>query len=139
MSDKSYVTMEQHQCPVCGKTHDTGNILMDQRLRERFERFTVTGMSLCPEHKKLHDDGYLALVAVDPAKSKPDYASGHIKPENAWRTGKVAHLKHGPAAKMFDNLSDPLPEFVFCDDEVIDKLIAMSKNVETRVDEGEAT
>ena len=50
---KSYVTIEQHVCPVCGKAHDTGTILLDRRLRERFDMYTPTGYGLCPEHKAM--------------------------------------------------------------------------------------
>ena len=32
--EKSYVTMEQKQCPVCGKIEDTGSLLLDKRLRK---------------------------------------------------------------------------------------------------------
>ena len=51
--EKSYVSLEQHICPVCLKTFDTGNLLFDEQLRNIFERYTVTGYELCEEHKKV--------------------------------------------------------------------------------------
>lgn len=44
---KSYVSMEQHQCPVCLSVFDTGNLLFDTRLKDRFAPHTLTGRSLC--------------------------------------------------------------------------------------------
>ena len=54
MSNKSYVSIEQKQCPICGTLHDVG-ILLDRRLRDSMEQSTVTGYDLCPEHKELHE------------------------------------------------------------------------------------
>ena len=45
--EKSYVTLEQHVCPVCLKTFDTGNLLLDDKLRDVFKKYTVTGYGLC--------------------------------------------------------------------------------------------
>lgn len=129
--DKSYVTMEQHVCPVCGKAHDTGAILMDTRLkynhktgrnelRETFDHYTVTGWSLCPEHKKLADEGYVAIVAVDETKTK-----GPITPENAWRTGSIAHVRRSVWDNIFNAPIDAKHEFVFTSEEAITKLQAM--------------
>jgi ssDNA-binding Zn-finger/Zn-ribbon topoisomerase 1 len=41
-------------CPFCGEKFDTGEILMDMRLkRHTFEHKTVTGYQPCPKCKKL--------------------------------------------------------------------------------------
>lgn len=60
---KSNVAKEMHFCPVCGQTHAVG-ILLDRRLKDSLEPETVTGCSLCPEHAKLDQDGYIALVVT---------------------------------------------------------------------------
>ena len=88
MSDKSYVSIEKKQCPICGTLHDVG-ILLDRRLRNSMEQSTVTGYDLCPEHKELHEKGYIALVvpAISPAKDIT-----HLKVETA-RSGKYLHIK----------------------------------------------
>ena len=67
--NKSYVTMEQHICIICGKEFDTGALLLDKRLRKQFDQHTTTGIGMCPEHKKLHEEGYIALVGIDVSKS----------------------------------------------------------------------
>ena len=88
MSDKSYVSIEKKQCPICGTLHDVG-ILLDKRLRDSMEQSTVTGYDLCPEHKELHEKGYIALVV--PAIS-PTEGVTHLKVETA-RSGKYLHIK----------------------------------------------
>jgi hypothetical protein len=137
MNDKSYVTIEQHSCPVCLTTHDTGDILMDTRvrrdrygavrgMRKTFDRHTVTGYSLCPECQKLDNDGYIALIGVDPEKST--YTdTGTLKNENAYRTGRFAHLKRSVALKLFDMPPETFDNsLAFVDDEVITVLQAAS-------------
>ena len=88
MSDKSYVSIEKKQCPVCGTLHDVG-ILLDKRLRDSMEQSTVTGYDLCPEHKELHEKGFIALVvpAISPAEGVT-----RLKVETA-RSGKYLHIK----------------------------------------------
>lgn len=88
MSDKSYVSIEKKQCPICGTLHDVG-ILLDKRLRDSMERYTVTGYDLCPEHKELHENGFIALVV--PA-ILPTEGVTHLKVETA-RSGKYLHIK----------------------------------------------
>lgn len=95
--DKSYVTLEQKQCPICGELHDTGTVLMDNKLRERFERTTVTGFELCPTHQKVIDEGYIVLVACDePARA------GKVQLEEANLTGKAVFVRREVAEEMFD-------------------------------------
>ena len=88
MSNKSYVSIEKKQCPVCGTLHDVG-ILLDTRLKDSMEQSTVTGYDLCPEHKELHEKGFIALVV--PAVS-PTEGVTHLKVETA-RSGKYLHIK----------------------------------------------
>ena len=88
MSNKSYVSIEKKQCPICGTLHDVG-ILLDKRLRDSMEQSTVTGYDLCPEHKELHEKGFIALVV--PAVS-PTEGVTHLKVETA-RSGKYLHIK----------------------------------------------
>ena len=89
--DKSYVTMEQHQCHVCGKIFDTGALLLDIHLRNRFDRNTVTGSSLCPDCSKRIDDGFTILIVVK------DGETG----SNPYRTGELLfHKAADPANKL---------------------------------------
>jgi tRNA(Glu) U13 pseudouridine synthase TruD len=92
MTDKSHVSMEQHQCIVCGELYDTGNILLDKRLKKSMEQRTVTGTGLCPEHQKLKDDGFVALIEANEQTKE--------------RTGRIAHLRKEVWPKIF---SVPFP------------------------------
>lgn len=131
MPDKSYVTLEQNVCCVCAKTFDTGSLLLDRRLRPTFDRFTVTGWGMCPEHQKLYDEGYIALVGCDPEKSNlvGSLISGQTaKQEEAYRTGSIAHIRVSAWEKAFDS---PLPTrdgstlpMVFVEEAVIEMLQA---------------
>lgn len=110
MNDKSHVSLEQHICLVCGTAFDTGSLLLDKRLRQRMEHHTITGWGLCPEHEQMLHDGYVALVECDPQRSG-DVTLGCMKPEDAYRTGRVAHLRRETFAQVFNV---PLENTQFC-------------------------
>lgn len=92
MSEKSHVSMAQHQCIVCGTRYDTGELLLDKRLKASMERYTVVGTGMCPEHQQLKDDGFVALIELNSAER---------------RTGRLAHLRRVVWPHLF---SAPLPE-----------------------------
>lgn len=97
MSEKSYVSMEQRVCLVCGERYDTNSLLFDRRLKDSFERYTVTGYGLCPEHQKMNDDGYLALI-----ECSNTHSGDTLSTQNADRTGRVAHIKREFAKSIFN-------------------------------------
>ena len=123
---KSHVGMEQKVCPVCGRAFDTGMILLDKRLRNTLERKTVTGWDLCPEHAKLWERGYIALVECDPEKSK--FTGETIKPKDAYRTGRVVHIRKKAAQQIF-NMEMTLP-VAFVEPGVVDMLEKMQKETD---------
>ena len=109
MSEKSHVSIEQHICLVCGAAFETGSILLDRRLRAIMEHHTKTGWGLCPEHQKLADDGFVALVECDPQRSGSQ-ADGRMKPEQAYRTGRLAPERAGdPRQQALFRLYLPAP------------------------------
>lgn len=97
MITKSYVTMEKHQCIVCGRLYETGALLLNKRMKDSFEKYTTTGTGLCPEHQKLFDDEYIALIEVN---NKQQGASLTLK--NANRTGRIAHIHEATARQIFN-------------------------------------
>jgi hypothetical protein len=113
--DKSYVTMEQKLCPVCGTTFDSGALLLDKRLNNTFDRKTTTAFMLC-EDCKAKSEEYLALVVVDESKSVLSN-DGTLKSESAYRTGEIIHIKRTAAKKMFSIEHSKLP-MVFIDQTV---------------------
>jgi hypothetical protein len=111
MTDKSHVSMEQNQCPVCAQTFDTGAVLLDRQLRPVFERNTVTGLSPCPECKKMMDDDRTALVEIDEAKSKSENRNT-LQAHEAHRTGAVAWIRNSVWDQIF-NVPKPEGKMLF--------------------------
>ncbi|MCS5939808.1 ATPase [Klebsiella variicola] len=131
MNDKSHVSLERHICLVCGVAYDTGNLLLDKRLSASMERYTTTGWGLCAEHQKLFDDGFVALVECDPQRSGASAGNSRLKPEQAYRTGKLAHLKHHVFARMYNVPIQTNQPCVFVEPGVIEQLQAMVSPVTT--------
>lgn len=125
MNDKSHVSLEQHVCLVCGSTFDTGSILLDRRLRPTMEHHTTTGWGLCPEHQRLSSEGFVALVECDPLRSGLPSGEGSMKPEEAYRTGRVAHLKRSAFAKVFNVPITTVQPCMFVELGVIERLQSM--------------
>lgn len=125
MNDKSHVSLEQHVCLVCGKAFDTGAVLLDKRLRASMEHHTKTGWGLCPEHQKLSDDGFVALVECDPQRSGSPAGSARMKPDQAYRTGRLAHVRRTVFAQVFNVSIDDKQTCVFVELGVIDQLQSM--------------
>jgi len=127
MNEKSHVSMELHVCLVCTMTYETGALLIDRRLRESLDRHTVTGWGLCPQHQALFDDGYIALVECDPEHSGNPSPGDLVKPDKAYRTGRLAHVKRDVFDRLFNvPRNDKLP-CVFVEPGVIEKLQALAE------------
>lgn len=125
MSEKSHVSLEQHVCLVCGQAFDTGAILLDTRLRASMERHTTTAWDLCGEHRKLHEAGFVALVECDPQRSGVSASARSLKAEQAYRTGRLAHLKREAFSRVFNVEVDPANPCVFVEPGVIERVQAM--------------
>jgi hypothetical protein len=130
--DKSYVTLEQQVCVVCGKTFDTNSLLLDTHMKPVFDRHTVTGWGLCPEHEEKHKEGYIALVCIDHEKSKAPYT-----PASVYRTGTVVHVRRHAARKIFNGISDENLErpMAFCDEDVVEMLRGLQVDSEEALQE----
>ncbi len=102
-------------CPVCAKEHATG-ILFNQRLRHTLDPKTVTGWEMCPEHQKMKDEGYIALVGIDHAKSDVGLTLGGV-----WRIGMFAHLRGHVWPQIF-NVPPPEKKLCFVDKDTLDLL-----------------
>ncbi len=127
--EKSFVTMEQKVCGVCGHTYDSGALLLDQRMRKQFDMKTTTGMGLCDDCKKKKNAGYIALVVCDPTKSTIDNEGGQAtaKFENAYRTGELIHMKKEVAQRMFTGIDVDAHPFIFIDIEAAQKIKRMEE------------
>ena len=117
MTEKSHVSIQQEQCPICLEMHEPG-ILLDRRMRDSLERVTFTGHSPCPTCKEKLDDGFVALIEID---QSPSGNTG--KPSEATYSGRHAFLKKSVALDLFDIEPE---QFNFCDGQVLDTLEQMS-------------
>jgi hypothetical protein len=115
--EKSHVGMGHEVCPICDTKH-TESVLLNKYLRKTLTRDMVTGLSLCPEHKKMSGE-YVALVGVSNA---PRAGQSRLNPEDAIRTGDLAHLKWEAADNIFNVKMDRKHPMVYVDTEVIEHL-----------------
>ena len=127
MNEKSHVSLERKVCLVCTATFDTGAILLDRGLRQSLVRYTTAGWGLCAEHQRLHDEGFVALVEVDPERTGRPSSGDRLKPEDAYRTGRLAHLKRDLFNHVFDRSIQTDQPCVFVDVGVIEKLQSMTE------------
>ena len=117
--EKSHVSMEKKICIVCAKEYETNAILLDKRLRASLERYTVTGMGMCDADRKKSEDGYIALIAIDPEKSEP--SGNRVHSDKAYRTGEICHIRDRAFNDIFD-VEIPAGRFLFIDQAVVDQL-----------------
>lgn len=98
----------------------TGAVLLDKRLRASMDYHTTTGWGLCPKHQKLSDDGFVALVECDPQRSGSPTGAARMKPDHAYRTGRLAHMRRTVFFHVFNVSIDDKPACVFVEPGVID-------------------
>lgn len=118
--DKSHVTLEQKVCIVCGTAYDSGALLLDTRLRARFDMHTVTGWGMCPNDAAKKAEGYVALVEVSNGRDG-------MKPDEWNRTGRIAHVREAAFTRIFD-VPAPTGKVAIMEPGVIEKLQAMTGN-----------
>lgn len=124
--DKSYASMEQHQCPICLTLFETGNILMDQRLRKKFEMQTLTGYSPCAKCEEKLSQGFVALIETAGTKQ------GNTTTLDVPRSGNLVFMKREVFSQIFDAPppATDKPPMVFIEPGVIQKLQAMTEGTE---------
>lgn len=146
MPDKSHVSMEQKQCPICGIIHTFEcGILLDRRMKDSLERYTVTGQGLCEEHDRLHKDGFVALIVIDETKSRLDKQTpleevetqldnnirklSKKEAENVARTGEIIHLRGSVYRDLFNLPGGEVPMMVFIDTKLSEMIKKMAQNI----------
>jgi hypothetical protein len=93
--------MGYHVCPVCLKEHDEV-VLLDRRMRDTLTDHEFAGWQICPEHKKLMDDAYIALIECE---NQPTGL------HDAKRTGLIAHISASAWPHLFNT---PIPPQYIC-------------------------
>jgi hypothetical protein len=117
VTDKSHVGMGYDLCPVCTVKHNE-TVLLNKRLKDTLARENFTGWSMCAEHQKLKDEGYVALVVATNAEEGPTLS-------NALRTGALMHIRESAWPNI---TSAPVPPqgMAFITPETFEKIKAMS-------------
>jgi hypothetical protein len=95
MSEKSPVRLAQRECIICGTHYGTGEILLDKRMRQSMDRYTLVGNGICPEHQKLIDDGFVLLVEATERNG------------DTYRTGTFLQVKRTAWPQMFNTEAPP--------------------------------
>lgn len=95
----SCVEMEKHMCPICGTEHETGSILLDRRLKDI--KSGLTGISLCTEHLKLHENDYVAFIS-----STYSGSNGVLSMRGAIPNGDVMHMPRTIAKQLLVDVSE---------------------------------
>lgn len=117
--EKSYVSLEQKVCPICGHKHDVG-VLLDRRLKDSLEPKTVTGFKPCNECQTRIDDKYVAFVEV----SNQPANDNTMQMSDAERTGRIAWVRQRVCDNMLDvKITTPI---VFVEPAVIEHLHSLS-------------
>lgn len=97
--EKSHVGMGVHVCPVCGLEHDEVVLLQTRLgLPPKLTNHMFAGWLMCPEHQKLMDDGYVAMIEVS---NQPTGLA------DAQRTGRIAHVRASAWPNIFNS---PAPD-----------------------------
>lgn len=125
-------------CPIClSKMNE--HIIMNMELSEsrakKVEEMHNKPIDFshkpCDECQKLVDDGFLALISIDPEKSNAK--DGHVKLYDIYRTGSFYWLNKEKALHLLEVESYNLP-FMLLDQETYDKLVNF---VQERIKENE--
>lgn len=95
--DKSYVSLAI--CPICKE--ETGELLLDKRLRDVFEKHTITP-NVC-------------------AKCREQYLLEGIMLFNP-KTGSLVVIKDSAFKKVFEGQEIPKQKICFCTEEVLNRL-----------------
>ena len=93
-----FVGIQVMTCQVCGREHSNGaSILINKRLKPVKDEELKGGYHLCQEDQEMFDKGYIALIEIDPSKSKMEEGV-------FWRTGELVHARREIAQSLFPDL-----------------------------------
>lgn len=107
MREKSYVSIACRVCPITGEEWETGEILMDRKMKNTFDIKTIIGYGFSPSVQEQINKGYIALVEIDSEKSEtPDSllkkGDEKMSVSDAYRTGRIAYMKELVAQDMLN-------------------------------------
>lgn len=97
-----FIAIEQYRCKACGNVYDARSILLDKKLQKILKNRMITKDGVCEECRKKMDDGYIALIEINSKKSVLAEGTRVTRPENVYRTGRIAWIKKQVANELFN-------------------------------------
>jgi hypothetical protein len=114
MRQSSHGSIARRRCIVCTSEYEIGTVAADED--------QLVGWGLCPEHRELHGDGFIALIECDTSKSGHPIPGDWLNPERVHRTGLVAYLERRAVCSIFNIQLDPALPAVYVERGTIAKL-----------------
>ena len=93
---KSTVSVEQKKCLVCSTLYETGALV----IKGPSAPTSPLEWGLCPDHAALRNRNLIAMVEIDPAKSRV-HNDEFLDPAHAHRTGVVVYLSRNVFQDIF--------------------------------------
>jgi hypothetical protein len=116
MRQPSFESIAHRLCLVCTAEYET---LAANR------EDAIVGWGLCPEHRELHGDGFIALIECDTSKSGHPVPGDWLKPDQVYRTGAVAFLERRAVCSIFNIRLDPALPAVYVERGTIARLASL--------------
>ncbi len=123
MSNKSYVGLGHHLCPVClVRTEEV--VILDRRVKETLERDNFLGWEMCKEHAEQTANNYVHLIIIKNAEGSD------VNLHTANRTGITVAIRRAAFQEIFNTTS--MTNIAFGSEELLEKLEAIPVNPEKR-------
>ena len=128
-TDKDWVRVADHQCPICGEIHKHNTELLlhkqGKAIKTDEDGHVVTGRSLCEKHDTLYKAGYLAMIVIT------DTDSTKIVIGEETRSGDMLHVRTATLKKMFKVTPPENTPMLFIDQEFYDMMVEVqSRSIE---------
>ena len=113
MRQPSHGSVAHRRCLVCTAEYEASASTGED---------PIVGWGLCPEHRELHGDGFIALIECDTSKSGHPVPGDWLKPDQVHRTGAVAFLERRAVCSIFNIRLDPALPAVYVERGTIARL-----------------
>lgn len=102
----SYVSVATKACIICGTEYESGEILLDKKMKDKLERTTCTGLGApCPTCDKKYKDKFVLIgVSDDDANVEGE----RLDAAEVNRTGMVVGIPNELAKEMFGDVHSPI-------------------------------
>jgi hypothetical protein len=114
MRQSSQEATVRRRCTICLSEYEvgTGGAAENRRME----------WGLCPEHRVLHGDGFIAVIECDLAKSGNAVPGDLLEPEEVHRTGVVAYIERQTLWSIFKIRLDSQVAAVYVEGGTVGKL-----------------